>query len=159
MLNISHNKVKGMWEMSKVSRKDLSFAIAQLMPRIIQGVQIEFLVKRTLTQTQFLVLVALHSLSLCPMTTLAQNMHVSLPTISGIVDRLVRGGYVDRLVSEQDRRQVVVKLSSKGQAMITQFQGVVTLRWENVLKALEQEDIVDFHRIIKKLMDHLKDGK
>ncbi|MCB9757318.1 MAG: MarR family transcriptional regulator [Candidatus Omnitrophica bacterium] len=145
--------------MLKVSRKDLSFAIAQLMPRIIQGVQIEFLVKRALTQTQFLVLVALHSRNLCPMTTLAQSMHVSLPTISGIVDRLVKRGYVQRSIGEHDRRRVVVKLSKQGQLMITQFQGAVTQRWEAVLKALEQDDINDFHRIVIKLMDHLKDGK
>ena len=145
--------------MSKVSRKDLSSAIAQLMPRIIQGVQIEFLVKRTLTQTQFLVLVALHSRKLCPMTTLAQSMHVSLPTISGIVDRLVKRGYVERSVSDQDRRQVVVHLSKQGQMMIAQFQGAVTQRWEDVLKALQQEDIDNFYRIVTKLMNHLKDGK
>lgn len=145
--------------MPKVSRKVLSFAIAQLMPRIIQGVQIEFLVKRTLTQTQFLVLVSLHSWNLCPMTTLAESMHVSLPTISGIVDRLVKRGYVNRCVNQQDRRRVVITLSDKGQKMIAQFQSAVTRRWEDVLQALEKEDIVDFYRIVEKLMDYLKDKR
>lgn len=145
--------------MSPVSRKDLSLAIAQLMPRIIQGVQLEFLVKRTLTQTQFLLLVAIHSRGACPMSTLAQNMHVSMPTISGIVDRLVKRGYVTRLANVEDRRQVVIELSSKGRMMITQFQGAMSQRWEEVLKALEQNDIEDFFRLVAKLTAHLKGEK
>lgn len=145
--------------MPQVSRKELSLAIAQLMPRIIQGVQLEFLVKKTLTQTQFLVLVAMHSRGPCPMNTLAQNMHVSMPTVSGIVDRLVKRGYVTRQASIEDRRQVVVGLSKKGQTMITQFQSAMSQRWEDVLKSLQQSDVDDFYRVVTGLMEHLKDGK
>ncbi|MCB9772119.1 MAG: MarR family transcriptional regulator [Candidatus Omnitrophica bacterium] len=145
--------------MSPVSRRDLSLAIAQLMPRIIQGVQLEFLVKRTLTQTQFLLLVAIHSRGACSMNTLAQNMRVSMPTISGIVDRLVKRGYVTRLANVEDRRQVVVDLSSKGRMMISQFQGAMSQRWEEVLKVLEQNDVEDFFRLVVKLTTYLKGEK
>lgn len=145
--------------MPQVSRKELSLAIAQLMPRIIQGVQLEFLIKKTLTQTQFLVLVAIHSRGPCPMNTLAQSMHVSMPTVSGIVDRLVKRGYITRQESSEDRRQVVVELSKKGQMMIAQFQGAMSQRWEDVLRVVEQNDVNDFHRVVTKLIEHLKGGK
>src|SRR3990167_2601151 len=104
--------------MPQVTRQDLGFAIAQFMPQVIQGLQLEFLVKRTLTQTQFVVMVAVHSNGRCPMSVLAKNMHVSLPTISGIVDRLVKAGYIRRLEDPQDRRQVVAELAPKGTALI-----------------------------------------
>ncbi len=142
--------------MSVITRKELSIAISQLMPRIIQGVQLEFLVKRTLTQTQFLVLVAIHSRGSCPMTTVAKSMHVSMPTMSGIVDRLVKRGYVNRVESTEDRRKVMVELSHNGREMIGQFQGAVTRRWEYVLKNLEQDDIDKFYGVISKLTSQLK---
>jgi DNA-binding MarR family transcriptional regulator len=142
--------------MNPVSRQDLSFAIAQLMPRIIQGIQLEFLVKRSVTQTQFVVLVAVHSTGRCPMSLLAKNMHVSLPTMSGIIDRLVKAGYIRRLEDPQDRRQVVIELAAKGKQMIEQFQSVVASRWQEVLLALEPSEIDSFYQVVSKLKDSLQ---
>lgn len=139
--------------------QELSQAIAQLMPRIIQGVQLEFLVKKTLTQTQFLVLVGIHSRGICAMNALAQSMHVSMPTMTGIIDRLVQKGYVTRSVSAEDRRKVLVELSAKGKNMITQFQAAVSHRWVEVLSTLNQEDIDLFAGIIAKLGHNLKGQK
>ena len=142
--------------MSPITRQNLSSAIAELLPRIIQGVQLEFLVKRTITYTQFLILVAIHSLKSCPMSVLAKSMHVSMPTISGIVDRLVQGGYVKRAQSLKDRRQVMIELSYKGEMLIVQFQGVVGQRWNEVLKNLSSKDVESFFKIIQKLQSELK---
>ena len=142
--------------MPSVTRRDLSFAIAQLMPRIIQGIQLEFLVKRTITQTQFVVLVAIHSNGRCPMNILGKNMQVSLPTISGIVDRLVKAGYIRRVEDPADRRQVVVALARKGELMIEQFQTVVAKRWQEVLRSLGPKEIDAFYQVITKLKNTLQ---
>ena len=142
--------------MSHVTRQDLSFAIAQLMPRIIQGIQLEFLVKRSITQTQFVVLVAIHSTGRCPMSALAKNMHVSLPTMSGIVDRLVRAGYIRRVEDLQDRRQVVIELVRKGEQIIEQFQSVVARRWQEVLQSLDPVDVDAFYQVVSKLKNALQ---
>ena len=143
--------------MTPVTRQNLSVAIAQLMPRIIQGVQLEFLVTRTITYTQFLILVAIHSLKSCSMGMLAKSMHVSMPTISGIVDRLVTAGYLARVNNPTDRRQVVVGLSKEGKKFIAQFQGVVARRWEEVLKHLNQDETESFGRIIQKIASTLQE--
>ena len=145
--------------MKRISSKQLSFSIAQLMPHIIQGVHLRFLVKNAVTQTQFLVLIAIHSRGRCPMTLLAKNLHVSLPTISGIVDRLVKSGQVKRLSDQQDRRQVLIELSPKGKAMIAQFQQAISTRWEEILEILDPQDRKDFDRIIKKLNSGFLKGR
>src|SRR6185436_10466979 len=95
-------------------RKNLSRSIAQLMPNVIQGVHIGFLAKTNLTHTQFFVLVAIHSLQVPAMRTLADNMQVSMPTMTGIIDRLVNAGYVKRMDHPEDRRQVLVELTPQG---------------------------------------------
>ena len=142
--------------MSSINRKDVSLAIAQLMPHIIQGVHLDFLTSRNITQTQFLVLVAIHSRERAPMNVLAQNMQVSMPTISGIVDRLARAGYLQRIEDPHDRRQVVVELTSKGKTLIKQFQAAVSQRWQEVLLALSPKELEAFYKVIIKLTQGLK---
>ena len=139
-----------------VSRQEVGYLISQLMPFIIQGAHLEFLAKKTITQTQFLVLVAIYSSRRSTMKKLADNMHVSMPTMSGVVDRLVRAGYLRRLTSAEDRRHVVVELSPKGQAFIAQFQQTISRRWQEVLGLLDPKDLVSFSQIIKKLIEGMQ---
>ena len=138
------------------TRNDVSLAIAQLMPSIIQGVQLDFFVKRGVTQTQFLVLVAIHGHGRTTMGVLARRLHVSMPTASGVVDRLVRAGYVRRTPHPQDRRQVVVETTAKGEAFIRQFQAVVRRRWEEVLKPLAPSELGAFYHVITTLREQLQ---
>ena len=142
--------------MPAVSRKDISQAIAQLMPSIIRGVQLDFFIKRGITQTQFLVLVAIHAYGRCTMGTLARNMHVRMPTATGVIDRLVRAGYVRRFSKAEDRRQVIVELTEKGRAFIRQFQAVVRRRWEDVLRSLEPKELAAFYHVVTKLQAQLQ---
>lgn len=145
--------------MASINRTVVSAAVAQLMPQVIQGVQLDFLSNRAITQTQFFVLVAIHSYGRCPMTVLSRNMKVSMPTISGIVDRLVKGDFIRRVDDPNDRRQVVVELTAKGKQLILQFQSSVSLRWQDVLKSLNDEELKNFYQVVTKLKNSLMSGK
>ena len=142
--------------MKFTNRKDLSLAIAQLMPHIIQGAHLGFLANRTITHTQFFVLVAIHSNGPCAMKTLSENMKVSMPTISGIVKRLVAANYVTRSSGEADRRQVKVELTKEGRKFIARFQQVISERWQEVLKSLNQDEINTFNHVVLKLYQTLQ---
>lgn len=142
--------------MAPVTPQLTSHAIATLMPWIIQGIQLDFFVKRGVTQTQFLLLMAIHAHQRTTMGLLARNLHVRMPTATGIVDRLVRAGLVRRSPDSSDRRQVVVTLTAKGQQFIYQFQDIVRRRWEEVLRALHPKELQTFHRVIVTLTQQLK---
>lgn len=142
--------------MPAITRQDVGRAMSQLMPRIIQGVQLDFFVRRGVTQTQFLVLLAVHGYGECTMGTLARNMHARMPTATGVVARLVRDGYVRRHAKAEDRRQVLVSLMPKGQAFIRDFQAVVRHRWEEVLRSLRPAELAAFHVVITKLSTQLQ---
>src|SRR3989338_1303867 len=130
---------------------DVSLAIARLMPNIIRGVQLDFFIKRGVTQSQFLVLTAIRSYGRCPMSTLARSLHVSMPTATGIVERLVRAGHVHRLPSHEDRRQVIVELTSRGRSFFEQFAAVARARWEEVLRPLTRRELEAFYDVVTKL--------
>ena len=142
--------------MPRLTRKDVSRAIAELMPNIIRGVQLDFFVKQGVTQTQFLVLTAIRAYGHCTMGTLASSLHVRMPTVTGIVNRLVRSGLVHRLPKPEDRRQVVVELTQKGQAFFQQFQAVIRHRWEEVLRSLTSKELEAFYHVITTLQEQLQ---
>jgi len=145
--------------MNPISRENLSNSIAQLLPNIVQGVHLDFLSKRSITHTQFFLLVAIHSYKRCPMSRLAENMHVSMPTVSGIVDRLVQAGYLQRVEDPNDRRQVVVELTRKGESLIAQFQLSVSRRWQEVLQFLDLKELKIFQAVIEKIKSGLQKEK
>ncbi len=142
--------------MPTITEREASVAFVRLMPHIMRGVALDFFVKRGVTQTQFLVLMAIHAYGRCTMGTLAGNMHVRMPTATGVVDRLVQAGLVRRSPHSEDRRQVFVQLTPKAQSFIQQFHEVVRRRWEDVLRSLNAEELASFHRIVTKLQKQLQ---
>jgi DNA-binding MarR family transcriptional regulator len=139
-----------------ITRKDVSRAVAELMPQILRGVQLDFFVKRGVTQTQFLLLAAIRAYGRCTMGTLARSLHVSMPTVSGVVDRLVRSGFLMRVPQADDRRQVVVALTPKALAFFREFQQVVRRRWEEILVALDPQELEAFHHVLTTLRQRLQ---
>lgn len=144
---------------SAVRKEMIGCSMAQLMPHIIQGAQLGFLANRPITQTQFMVLVAIYSRRKCSLKILAQDMRVSMPTMSGIVERLFRLGYIGRLPDPFDRRQIVVKLSVKGHALMRQFKKVISRRWKDVLLPLNNQELTRFNQIINKLKNQFQGQK
>lgn len=140
----------------RLTRRDVSLAVAELMPYIMRGVQLDFFVKRGVTQTQFLMLASIHASTRCTMGALARTLHVSMPTVSGIVDRLVRAGYVRRAPESEDRRQVIVELTRKGRQFLQDFSLVVRRRWEEALLPLKPEELSAFYDVITKLRKRLQ---
>ena len=138
-----------------VTRQDVSLAIAELMPNIVRGVQLDFFVKHGVTQTQFLLIMAIQAYRRCTMSTLARNLHVSMPTTTGVVARMVRAGYVRRVEDPEDRRQVVVELTPKAQRFIQDFQTVIRRRWEEVLQSLGSSELQTFYAVLTRLRTHL----
>ena len=140
----------------RLTRPQVSLAVAELMPHLMRGVQLDFFIQRGVTQTQFLMMAAIRSYARCTMSTLARNLHSSLPTASGIVDRLVRAGYVARTAESTDRRCVLVSLTRKGEGFLDAFQGVIRRRWEEALQSLEPNELDGFYHVITKLRESIK---
>lgn len=55
------------------------------------------------------------------MGKVADGLHCDASNVTGIIDRLVALGLVDRRESEEDRRAKVLHLTDKGQALLDQI--------------------------------------
>ena len=72
-----------------------------------------------LTIPQFYTLVTIHHGEKgCTMGVLAEETHQCSATMTGIIDRLLKMGLVERARDESDRRLVMVRLTKDGQALL-----------------------------------------
>lgn len=76
------------------------------------------------------------------------------PTISRIIDNLVRKGFVNRINEIGDRRKTSIELTEEGASIIAKCKEEVeklrTLSW----KSLSDSDYQDFTRILDKIFDN-----
>lgn len=84
----------------------------------------------SVTMAQLRVLMLLSARPEARMSELAGALHLSLSTVSGLVDRLVENGLAARHTDEADRRQVLVSLTGEGTTFLDLFSelGKETLR-------------------------------
>jgi DNA-binding MarR family transcriptional regulator len=66
--------------------------------------------------SQCYVLEALHHIGDLTMKQLAEKMHLSISTVTRVVEQLVRKQYVERTEDSTDRRIRLIKITNKGQA-------------------------------------------
>ena len=75
-------------------------------------------------------------------TILADKLHVSRQTMTGILDKLEAGGYALRAPHATDRRRKVIRLTDKGREIVRSFVGSM-FRREGVLFEHHPEVNVD----------------
>ena len=76
---------------------------------------------RAISSTQLHVLFVLMSDGPSTMSQLAESLKVSLPNVTGIVDRMVEHGLVERGGSDDDRRVVTVQVTNAGRNTVEEI--------------------------------------
>jgi len=146
-----------------MNRKELvartSDAMSQLFPEIIRGVQLEFIGKENITNSQFIVLMAVFSERNPSMGRLASMLGVSMPTVTGIVGRLVARRLIERIADADDRRKIFVSLTRKGVGVVETFKGIARHRWTEMLKVLENEEIEKFYQVVRSMSSKIGSRK
>ncbi|HEX4399974.1 MAG TPA: MarR family transcriptional regulator [Galbitalea sp.] len=72
----------------------------------------------SVSMPQFRVLIVLASSGPMRMGLLAERMNAVPSTFSRSIDRLVSGGWVERIESPESRREVIIRLTSLGRALV-----------------------------------------
>lgn len=106
-----------------------------------------------LTPPQYFSLVSLaHQNEACSMHVLAQITHQDAATVTGIVDRLIRLGYVSRQRGEDDRRKVYVQLEEAGRGVVETVREVNHENWRRSFAALSQHDLDEMLRMLETIL-------
>ena len=90
-----------------------------------------------MSMSQFHVLSQLERQGPISMSRIAEFLDVSMPNASGLVDRMVERGLVERVGDPEDRRVVLVKLTSAGLAALEAAEGIKLDRIRTVCERLD----------------------
>ena len=129
--------------------------ISVLVPRLQRGMRIAAIVPK-LTAPQIMVLLSIYEQGIVKATQLSENMHVSAPTITGIVDRLQRAQYLRRTHDKEDRRAINIKLTEKGQKEAKMIISKIRNRWKSILVHLKENERESFLDILKSILNVLE---
>ena len=114
--------------------------VLEIMPLIMQIVTTELRqAEYTLVPTHLGVLSVLaqrpHNLS-----ELAEFHGVSLPTMSGIISRMTKDGWVERQRDPSDRRKLIIDLTANGRLLLAQILGRIVTRLTALLAPLKETE-------------------
>lgn len=140
---------------------ELTNEISIMVPKLMKGAHGSFISKSNITSAQMIMLISIHDLGRCKLKTLAKERNISPPTATGLIDRLVRAGYVKRESHPEDRRVVMVSLTKKGEKSAQGFLRAIKNRWKNILTHLTSKEQEQYLHILRKVVSILsgKEGR
>jgi DNA-binding MarR family transcriptional regulator len=107
-----------------------------------------------LTAPQYYTLIALsHQDRPRSMHIVAGITHQDAATVTGIVDRLVKLGYVSRQRGQDDRRKVYVALEEAGRQAIEEIRKANLENWRHSFSALSQDDLAEMLRMLETILE------
>lgn len=144
--------------MVEISLLEFADKMNQVMPMIIKEFirrQANELYKGKITLPQFLILEFLHRENESKMTSLAHFMKVTTAAMTGIVDRLVRDGYVLRAYDPEDRRIIKVRLTARGTELVKKISEQRRKMVIKIFGRISEADRYDYLRILMQIKDIL----
>lgn len=109
-----------------------------------------------LTMPQMVTLLAIHDRGSCRMGTLADATQQSGGTLTGIVDRLIDDGLVERVRSVNDRRVIEVTLTSEGRARVHQVLEARHADLERILASFDGRELDEFTDLLAKFLQGVR---
>ncbi len=132
--------------------------MSKLLPKIVRDLRIARLideVKPGLTTSQLMILLILKDTKGVPLPVgkLAQELSVSFPSVSGIVDRLHKEKLIERSHSRKDRRLVLVKLTDTGKDIVEKLLNDFEKLLFNVLEKMPETERRTVMKAIEKVFE------
>ncbi|MBM3248073.1 MAG: MarR family transcriptional regulator [Candidatus Omnitrophica bacterium] len=126
--------------------------ISMLMPKMIRKMHRGYIAYSDIPISQLAIMLAVAEQGTTQATKLSREMKVSAPSITGIVDRLVRTNYIKRIPDKKDRRVINLMLTEKGQKEINVLRDRMRNRWKSILSELEPQDREMYLSLMKKIL-------
>jgi len=132
--------------------------VCEIMPIMMKEFfkhQAEGLHKMKITLPQFVVLDILKRQGESKMSSLAHFINVTTAAMTGIVDRLVRGGYIKRTNDPEDRRVIRVFLTAKGDKLVEEVIRERKKLIGKIFGMISQKEREEYLEILKHIRDRL----
>ena len=136
-------------EMSKTLQNKTIARIVKSYNQVSQGLNPPFLAKINLTIAQMKVLLLFEDKKIFSMGELSSLYSVSVSTMTSMVDRLFQSGMLKRQQDKNDRRIVLVNLTTKGRKVLTKLIDARREVLEGFLYTLDEDEVKRFDLAMK----------
>lgn len=89
---------------------------------------------------QFFLLAYLSSEDYLTMSDIAKKMGHSTAAATGLVDRLEKLGYVERIHAAEDRRKIMVRITHKGTELVAHMRKEIAINLADVMSEMDEEE-------------------
>jgi DNA-binding MarR family transcriptional regulator len=112
--------------------------------------------KGNVSYPQFFLLAYLSCEEYLTMTDIAKKMGHSTAAATGLVDRLEKLSYVERVHAAEDRRKIMVRITQKGVELVSRMRREIASDLADMLSHMDQEesDTVDATRRAMAALPH-----
>jgi len=95
--------------------------------------------KGSVSFPQFFLLTYLSSEEYLTMSDIAKKMSHSTAAATGLVDRLEKLGYVERVHAAEDRRKIMVRITSKGVELVSRMRTEIANDLAGIIAGLDED--------------------
>lgn len=96
--------------------------------------------KGNVSFSQFFLLTYLSSEEYLTMSDIAKKMGHSTAAATGLVDRLEKLGYVERVNAAEDRRKIMVRITTKGVELVSRMRKEIASDLATILAGMDEEE-------------------
>ena len=94
-----------------------------------------------------------------PIKTLCEKTSLDKSTLTGIIDRLERDGYIERKPSETDKRSTLILLTGKEQEFANHVHKVSDQMNTIFYKGFTDEEITQFESMLERILVNCKEAE
>jgi len=148
--------------MAQLSISEFADKINEITPQVVREIskkEENDLFTGKVTIQQMLILDYLNNIPQAKMTDLAIVMNVTTPAMTGIVNRLVKSGYVLRIFDENDRRIINIKVTTKGHELVRRIKEGKRKMIIRIFGKLAEKDRQDYLRVLLRISNILQKEK
>ena len=106
------------------------------------------------TLTQWIVLIQVHEGVARTASDIARDLGHDTGALTRVVDQLEARGFLQRRRSAQDRRQVELRLTPAGHAIVKKLLPLVVDQTNQALTPLTRDEFGQMHRMLVRLVEH-----
>lgn len=91
-----------------------------------------------------------------PIGAIGQALVTNAPDVSRLIDRLEKGGYIERVRKADDRRVVRVRLTDDGFAMVEKIHAPLLAHHEKIVAGVSKADLERLARDLERVYEHVR---
>ena len=132
--------------------EEIANQISTIIPKFIRAMRVGLPVTTKVTAPQLVMLLAISEKGICRASDLSKEIKVSAPTVTGLLDRLMREKYLIRIPDQNDRRAINIKLTAKGGRLVSEFLSHIKKRWEAILVHFTLKEREEYLEFLKRIL-------